>query len=237
MKKGVHLKRAIFPLIMAGISLLVFAIAYYSVTVGVVKPYYGAGLVFLLPFCGFLVIAAVMAHTKEVTAGIYATVSMTILSAMVVLFAGVCFSLHAATTTVTDTECYARAHGVINESLAEPFPNAIPENATEVEMLYIPRFMQGAEELRLRFKADDELFAQYTEQLAAKAIWHGAVQDLDEQKYGMSSYSPEAISGDDAEFYLFAAVPEQAQNWNHGKRAYVIALHDSNTLLFSAAEW
>ncbi len=103
------IKKAPFPTIMAIISFILFLVAYSFVTVKAIKPYYLMGLIFIIPFVSFGIIAYFTARAEIVPVISYIITILLIVVSVLIMFVTFTFiSIDAATTETTDIEMYER---------------------------------------------------------------------------------------------------------------------------------
>ncbi|MCI2057388.1 MAG: hypothetical protein LKJ86_09660 [Oscillibacter sp.] len=150
-------------------------------------------------------------------------------------------SLHAATTTTTDTRRYEQALRV--SSLTREFPTnvftkEIPDDAADVYFRYHPAFVMGGEELVLQFETSEDEARSYERLFASEAVWTGNGPGSYSDTYGVFMGTLYQFDlPEDTIVYVLSAVPQKPNDWNHGKRLLTAVSDSENLVLFYAEKW
>lgn len=242
-KSSNALKRAIFPGVVAVISLAAFLFLYQLLIRTTVAPMQWKGLPFAVPFLCFVLIAALAAAGKL---RMGPTVILTILTMVLLTGSSACYafylSMEIASTPVTDSQRYEKALTLLqypNYPETSQFPSVIPEEAKQVYFLYSPAFLQGSERLCLKFETTPEALRAYRESVEKRAVWMGNPDQCDTQTTGVYpgaasvfDYATDGIPPD-LTLYVTYSKPSRHHDWNHGTTSFVAISEARNEILFS----
>lgn len=154
-------------------------------------------------------------------------------------------AIDAATTVTTDINRYERVLKLSNlpDYLLENFPDEIPAGAEDIEFSYHPAFMQGGEDVVLKFKADSDDIKGYAEEFSEKAKWIGKEGDGKASEYGVFTGTFSAFNYPGAglpkhfTIYVIFSRPYKPDDWNHGERSLAAINKKDNEILFMASRW
>lgn len=239
------IKKAPFPTIMAIISFILFLVAYSFVTVKAIKPYYLMGLIFIIPFVSFGIIAYFTARAEIVPVISHIITILLIVVSVLIMFVTFTFiSIDAATTETTDIEMYERVLKLKDypeNTLINYFPEKIPNNAENIAFRYNPAFVQGGENFQLKFKTDSNSINKYIKEFSQEAKWTGKVNDSETENNGVFIASFHALGydklPDDFTIYLIGSKPYRSMDWNHGELSLVAISKFRNEIIFVAEDW
>lgn len=240
-------QKAPYPAVISAISLGLFGIVYGLDLLTAMEPHYFSGLIFAVPFACFAVVTYLTykEELKELSSLIITSVLIGILSwAMFLAFIGSVFD--AAMTITTDDTKYERALRLSSFSYAlleNSFPEKIPDDAQDVYFSYQPAFLQGGENLALKFKTDADTIDHYIEEFSEKAEWIGKNRDSQASQHGVFTGTLDifnyAASGlpYDLTIYVLMSRPYQPGDWNHGVLSLVAISEKADEILFLASRW
>lgn len=239
------IKKAPFPAGMAIISLILFVLVYYSITIKTVYPCYKAGLLFAVPFLCFLLLTflRVKSLITAPVSNVFTAVLIPLLAIgmLIILFL---LSIDAAATDTTDTSKYEKVLSLTaypQNPLVKHFPDKIPSDAQNSFFYYTPRFLQGGEVIALRFETDLQTIEEYIKQVSGSLVWSGKMSDNTIEKYGLytdifSSVNYEELPEDFTVDLLYAR-PYRPDDWNHGKISLFAFSKQRKEAIFLAEDW
>lgn len=216
----------LFPFGMAALALLCFA-AVFWLMMQEVQPLIWRTLVLLLPAL-ILSFVGILSYKGKLGDGM--TVGLTCLLSVVLLFSSVFYTfmlaLQIAATETTDVRYYARALDQIEgEEGVDMFPEAVPENAVDVEFYYRPQYLQGGEEFELSYTASEEDIAEWAAKLTDAAEWVGSDEEWHDDN-GWSFYGE-----DSTRYHLY-----WDGGFNHGEMSYAL-IDDVCRVTFYYSRW
>lgn len=247
-----NLRTVKFPLAMTLISFILFIMIYVSVTANSVIPYYLRGLIFAIPFICFGVITLLRLNGK--LKGTITTIITAVLVAMfpiIMFFQLVSLTVDYTSQDFTSISQYQRVLKVLNHKRNERvqhFPNEIPQVATNAELNYKPRFLQGGELLYLKYDADTEHINQLEIKYKEIAQWTGPTAFLEQGQYlGINNTSFDLIGFNTLPEYFTIyvidskpykhSVPDKPENWNHGYTYGLAISKETNTVIYFYENW
>ena len=245
------LRRFAFPVICAVVSAVFFVGVYLLIVVGTVTPPFLEGLLLLVPVAVFSALA-VVTYRHESSAIVVNVVTavlipvFVVLSAVLLLYAG--FS--EATEPCGDTRYYTRAYNTCgdNTSVAQVFPERIPDDAWDVRFHYHGAFLQGGGELSLAYSHDPEDLSAVEQRLRKSALWCGENADFSDWDDRPSYFSGESFWGDyrvpdGATVYLvdyrnpYGEDEDGHSWWNHGSFVVAAVSVESGKAVFRYCYW
>ncbi|WMJ83424.1 hypothetical protein ACS3UN_10150 [Oscillospiraceae bacterium LTW-04] len=238
--------KALFPAIMTVISLVLFIAVYGFEILTAMEPRYFKSLIFALPTVCFAIVTYLTTNrwVKELPSLVLTSVLVGALSC-VMLIAFIISVFDAATTTTTDVKKYERALRLSSfpeSALSNSFPDKIPTDAQDVYFSYNPAFLQGGENLALKFKTSSEAIDRYTEEFSEKAEWIGKEGNLQAGEHGVFGGTVDFFDQSynwhyNATVYVLSSRSNQLGDWNHGE-LYLVAIKEiSCEVLFLAKRW
>ena len=129
---------------------------------------------------------------------------------------------------ITDTSRYAEIRASFGESvLVQHFPDEIPADAENVELAYLPRFLQGGSYLQLRLKLPPRRIEDLYSHFSASAIheyrggdlsYHGKLPDGVPTTRFYTSDTDDEVFPPTYEIFVLGAQPGGSSEfeWNHG---------------------
>jgi len=232
--------KAPFPAAMTVVSLLLFIALYLFINMTAIEPYFLAGLFFAVPFLCFGAVACAAAASKispAVSNAVTCALLLTLGFAMPAAFGLI--ALDAAATVTTDAgkyETVLKRKGYPNDPLTSFFPETIPDSAKNPEFRYNPAFMQGSEDIALKFETDSDAIENLTDEFSKKARWTGKAGSREAEKHGIFTGTFPKLP-EDAVVYVFFSRPYRADDWNHGRRGLAVVSRQHNEVLFLASDW
>lgn len=244
-KKALLLKKAPFPTIMTIISCMLFIMVYLFLTVVIIEPHYCLGLIFVLPFISFGIIAYLSTTEKlNSIASTVITVLLIIALGFAAFVAFIVIMVSTATTVTTDIDKYQKVlklNSYPDNSLIQYFPDKIPNNAENIKFRYHPAFLQGGEVFVLKFETDSDSIKSYSELSSQKAQWIGKTNDSLAEKNGifLGEFDSAGYTELPKDFtiYLFESKPYKPHDWNHGQLCLVAISEQRNEIIFLADKW
>ncbi|MEA5135229.1 MAG: hypothetical protein VB035_03730 [Candidatus Fimivivens sp.] len=238
--------QALFPAIMTVVSLVLFIAIYGLELLTAIEPQYLKNLIFVLPAVCFAIVTYLTQKRwlKELPSLIITSVLIGVLSC-VMFIAFIISAFDAATTTTTDVKRYERALQLSSFSedvLESYFPEKVPENAEEVYFYYRPAFLQGGEDLALKFKTTPEALEGYAQKFSEMAEWVGKEGDPKADEHGVFGGTVDFFDRSynwhyNATVYVLSSRSYKPDDWNHGER-YLVAIKEKNCeVLFLASRW
>lgn len=241
MKKFLFIiKGAPFASILAICSFIFFIVLYLYFNVIAIEPSYLGGLLFLIPFIIYSLIAYFESLKKlnKIFSNILSFVLIFILGYLMI-FAFFFVGVFAASTQTTNPSKYEKVLRLSNfpeNELLEYFPKEISENATNIKFRYYPALGQGGTRLELMFQTDPTSIDYYITEFSSKAIWIGKFEETLSTDFAINEYTFRYFGykplPDDFDIYIFAS-----ENFNHGKLSLVAISESSNTIIFLAERW
>ena len=233
------IKKAPTPAILTIISFVLFLVVYLFINLTTVEPYWFIGLVFALPFIsfGFVTYLTTKDKINKASSEVISLI-LTIALGFVSLYSFFNIAIAAATTETTDVNKYQRVLRITNypkNRLTKHFPRVIPDNANNISFRYHPAFMQGGEELILKFETSSVTINQYINDFKDKVIWTGNINDNPSAfgiiipgfgEFGYKSLPEDFI------IYVFLS-----DNSNHGELSLVAISKVRNEIIFYAENW
>lgn len=241
------IKKASFPAVMTIISLLLFIAVYWALIKTAVEPYYFEGLVFAIPFVCFGIVTYLVSIEKiSIASSIATTVILIVALGAVEIIAFILISIDAGTTETTDAVKYERVLELTdypNNPLTKCFPNEVPSDAKNIEFSYYPAFMQGGEDIALKFKIDSDSIKRYVDKYSDMSMWAGKIDDNEAEDYGVITGTLNILgytaSGppDDLSIYVIYSKPYRHNDWNHGELSLIAISEEENEIMFLASDW
>ena len=237
---------ALFPAIMTVVSLVLFIAIYGLELLTAIQPQYLKSLIFVIPAVCFAIVTYLTQRRwlKELPSLIITSVLIGVLSC-VMFIAFIISVFDAATTTTTDVKRYGRALQLSSFSgsiLESCFPEKVPADAEDVYFYYRPAFLQGGEDLALKFKTTPEALDAYAQKFSEMAEWIGKEGDPKADENGVFGGTVDFFDRSynwhyNATVYVLSSRSYKPGDWNHGER-YLVAIKDKNCeILFLASRW
>lgn len=232
-------QRAPFPVVMTGISIVLFVFLNLLIRIMGLEPFYRYGLL-----AGILVLSFGMISVFTVSGRVSRSVSTKLSVATLLIFVFfswgylVCVAWDEATPSTTDVKDYEKALGFIGypgNPAANQFPEKIPDNAQEVQFSYHPAIGQGGEVLSLKYKVDSNTIASAMRVSSKNAKWIGAPKSSEAKSMGVYDEFSELPS--DLTIYLRYSRPYRLNDWNHGKVGLTAISPKQNEILFLFEQW
>lgn len=240
-------QKAAFPLIMAGLAFLCFIAVYTLVVTYPISPFYLRGLWFGIPTICFVIIAVLVYQGLiKTSTSMLLTIIMTILSLFLSIGGLVSLAIESDSSHITDVSKYERVLSRLddgNNAALALFPNAIPEQAEDAQLLYHPAFMQGGALLCLTFQTEQEVIQNYQAMLSRRAIRIGDPTHLYTEETGITESALSVLADQkrglpkDFTLYFTYCQPSQPNNWNHGTSAFVATSESERVILFYYESW
>lgn len=238
-------KKAPFPAAMTMISFVLFVIVYTLLTAGSLEPYYLTGLIFSIPFLCFGAITYITATNRlNILASSIITGALTLLLGIAMFFVLILFGIDTATTVTTDPGKYEKAlkiTGYPNSPLTRYFPDELPEHADHISFYYNPAFLQGQENLSLKFESDPASLQDYLNLFSPDTIWSGKPSDRAGEDYGIypGTFSVAGYEElpDDFTVYLTYSKSYKPNDWNHGALSLIAVSLEKSEIIFLSQDW
>lgn len=238
-KLSLIVKKSPIPATLTIISFILFINVYLYINLTTVEPYWLTGLIFAIPFISFGVITYFTTKGRLNKApSIVISLILTLVLGFVMIVSFFIIALDAATTETTDVTKYQRVLRITdysNNSLTKYFPSKIPDDAKNITFIYHPAFMQGGEELGLKFETNHDSINNYIDDINNRAIWTGNINDHP-SNYGIYLHTFERFGYETLpeDYTIYVIVSD---NSNHGELSFVAISKVRNEIIFYADNW
>ena len=144
---------------------------------------------------------------------------------------------------------YAEIRKQIGDSVfIQHFPSSIPENATNVKFVYLPKYLQGGGHIQLRLKLPqpeiEELLTEYHSKAKYKFIGGDRNEHANEPggvptTYFYTSGTDDGSFPDTYEILVLKVQPEGNPDfeWNHGYSYGVVIGVEKSEIIYWAEYW